>query len=251
VTSRRSSLALMGTVGVLVVVLAVRCRSARPAQARADSVVKTVTFRGARFDVVELPLDRWTVRVGWTPGGTRLADVPGAVRTNAGIFEPGFVPTGVLVSGGQTLHALEARDGRGNFFMKPNGVFVVTDLGAAVLETSEYDAGGVREATQSGPLLVRRGVLHPQLNETSNIALLRSGVGVRDGRTVVLVISRDDVNLWTFAALFRDELKCPDALYLDGVISALWAEGAGRDADLEKGPFAGVLTAEPRQLSAP
>ena len=66
------------------------------------------------------------------------------------------------------------------------------------------------------------------------------------GRTVVLVISRDDVNLWTFAALFRDELKCPDALYLDGVISALWAKDAGREADLGKGPFAGIITAAPR-----
>lgn len=75
---------------------------------------------------------------------------------------------------------------------------------------------------------------------------LRSGVGVRDASHVVLVISRENVSLWTFAALFRDELKCDDALYLDGVISGLWAEGAGRDDDLEKGPFAGVIVASPR-----
>ncbi len=90
---------------------------------------------------------------------------------------------------------------------------------------------------------MRRGVLHPQLKEGSPNRALRSGVGVRAGRTVLLAISRDDVNLWTFAALFRDELKCPDALYLDGVISALWTTDSGREADLEKGPFAGVITA--------
>jgi uncharacterized protein YigE (DUF2233 family) len=116
------------------------------------------------------------------------------------------------------------------------------------MEAREYDGGGVRDATQSGPLLVRGGALHPRFNRSSENRALRSGVGVR-GRTVVLAISRDDVNLWTFAALFRDELKCPDALYLDGVISALWAADAGREADLEKGPFAGVITATPRVLA--
>ena len=131
------------------------------------------------------------------------------------------------------------------FFLQPNGVFTVSDAGAAVVETSEFEARGVHEATQSGPLLVRRGVLHPGFKESSDNRVLRSGVGVR-GNSVVLAISRDGVNLWTFAALFRDELKCPDALYLDGFISALWAADSGRDADLEKGPFAGVLTATAR-----
>lgn len=217
----------------------------RPSASKPGSLVKTVTFQGARFDVVELPLEAWDVRVRWTPGGTRLSEVDGAVRTNAGIFEPGFTPTGLLVSGGKELRPLERREGEGNFFLLPNGVFAVSEKGAAVVEASEYAPVGVREATQSGPLLVRRGELHPLFKKNSEHRALRSGVGVR-GRTVVLVISRDDVNLWTFAALFRDELKCPDALYLDGVISALWAKDAGREADLGKGPFAGVITAAPR-----
>lgn len=217
------------------------------AHAKPNSLVKTITFRGARFDVVELPLDRFDVHLSWTKGGARLADVPGAVRTNAGIFEPGYTPTGLLVSGGTELHPLERGKGQGNFYLEPNGVFALTDQGAKVVETSEYDAKGVREATQSGPLLVRNGKLHPKFVEASENRALRSGVGVRNPQSVVLVISRDDVNLWTFASLFRDELKCNDALYLDGVISALWADGAGRDGDLtEKGPFAGILTAAPR-----
>jgi uncharacterized protein YigE (DUF2233 family) len=215
----------------------------RPAEAGDGSLVKTITFRGARFDVVELPLDQFDVTVSWTPGGTSLAQVSGAVRTNAGIFEPGFTPTGLLVSGGKELRPLERAAGAGNFFLQPNGVFALSDRGAAVIETSEYEPAGVREATQSGPLLLRRGALHPQFNEGSPNRALRSGVGVRGDRTVVLAISRDDVNLWTFAALFRDELKCSDALYLDGVISALWAADSGREPDLDKGPFAGVITA--------
>jgi uncharacterized protein YigE (DUF2233 family) len=40
-------------------------------------------------------------------------------------------------------------------------------------------------------------------------------------------------------------LECADALYLDGVISAQWVEG-GNEADLAAGPFAGMITVEPR-----
>jgi uncharacterized protein YigE (DUF2233 family) len=233
----------------LIAVLGATFLGGRPAPAQPGSLVQTVTFRDARFDVVELPLDAWDVHVRWTKGGTRLGEVEGAVRTNAGIFEPGFTPTGLLVSAGTELRPLELREGEGNFYLLPNGVFTLGVRGAAVLEASEYDGGDVRDATQSGPLLVRAGQLHPRFNQSSENRALRSGVGVR-GRTVVLVISRDDVNLWTFATLFRDQLKCPDALYLDGVISALWAADAGREADLEKGPFAGVITATPRVLGS-
>jgi hypothetical protein len=39
-------------------------------------------------------------------------------------------------------------------------------------------------------------------------------------------------------------------LYLDGVISALWAPDAGREEDLsERGPFAGIITAHPISLA--
>lgn len=231
----------------LVAFIGLRALGDKPAKASTASVVKTITFRGAKFDVVEVPLDKWTLRVDWKEDGTRLKDWNGAVRTNAGIFEPGYVPTGLLISEGEEKRPLTTRGGAGNFFMLPNGVFAVKADGTALIaETSEFSDNGVRFATQSGPLLVKKGALHPKFNQDSVNKALRSGVGVRDSKHVVIVISRDDVNLWTFASLFRDELKCPDALYLDGVISALWAENAGREADLDKGPFAGVLIASPK-----
>jgi uncharacterized protein YigE (DUF2233 family) len=243
VNARRVAIAVLGLAmggwGVQLV-------AARPAPAPSGSLVKTVTFRGARFDVVELPLAEWDVRVDWrADGGSRLKDVEGAVRTNAGIFEPRFVPTGLLISDGVELRPLETASGEGNFYLAPNGVFSLGERGAAIVETSEWKPGA-RFATQSGPLLVRRSVLHPKLTKGSSNVALRSGVGVRSPGVIVLAISRDDVNLWTFAALFRDELDCPDALYLDGAISALWAKDAGREAELEKGPFAGILSARQR-----
>jgi uncharacterized protein YigE (DUF2233 family) len=238
---------LIAVLTLLVLALGLTILLRRPGAAKSNSLVRTRTLHGARVDVVELPLDQWNVRIGWTPGGTRLSDVEGAVRTNAGIFEPGYTPTGLLVSGGKELRPLEPGKGEGNFYLLPNGVFTLGESGAAIVEASDYDARGVREATQSGPLLVRRGELHPSFKRFSDHKALRSGVGVR-GRTVVLVITRDDVNLWTLATIFRDELDCPNALYLDGVISALWAKDAGREADLSLGPFAGVITASPRGL---
>jgi uncharacterized protein YigE (DUF2233 family) len=160
--------------------------------------------------------------------------------TNAGIYEPGFVPTGLYVEEGTVLAPLNLDDGVGNFFLKPNGVFLVTDAGARVIASTEFDAvtDSVRYATQSGPLLVRDGVIHPAFRPASTNCRLRSGVGVRPDGSIVLAISNGALNFDAFARLFRDTLGAPDALYLDGGISKLYAPGLGREED---GTFAAML----------
>lgn len=160
--------------------------------------------------------------------------------TNAGIFEPGYVPTGLYVEEGATLHSLNLDDGEGNFFLKPNGVFLVTDGGPRVIAATEFDAltDSIRIATQSGPLLVRDGVIHPAFRPASTNCRVRSGVGVRPDGSVVLAISNGALNFDAFARLFRDTLGAPDALYLDGGISKLYAPGLGREQD---GTFAAIL----------
>jgi len=41
--------------------------------------------------------------------------------------------------------------------------------------------------------------------------------------------------------LFRDRLKCPDALYLDGSVSSLFVRSLGRDDERSSlGPIIGV-----------
>src|SRR5690606_21216807 len=124
--------------------------------------------------------------------------------TNAGIYEPGFIPTGLHVEDGETLVPLNTDDGRGNFFLKPNGVFVVGEDGAAVVSTEDYAAGRVpvervRYATQSGPLLVRDGALHPAFGPRSTSCRTRTGVGVTEDGQVVLAVSNGAVNLYDFA----------------------------------------------------
>ncbi|MBL8917336.1 MAG: phosphodiester glycosidase family protein [Myxococcaceae bacterium] len=211
----------------------------------AGSLARRVELNGVSFDVVELSLDRYQLAlVGGDGQGRKLSEVDGALRTNAGIFEPDFTPTGLLVRDGLTVRPLNRAAGEGNFFLRPNGVFQLDARGARVLETSEYTGEGVTLATQSGPLLLHRGAVHPAFKPSSANRVIRSGVGVRDARTVVFVISRDLVTLYDFAVLFRDQLGCPDALYLDGIISGQWTEGLELDADT--GPFAGILTATAR-----
>ncbi|MET0625507.1 MAG: phosphodiester glycosidase family protein [Pyrinomonadaceae bacterium] len=162
---------------------------------------------------------------------------------NAGMFRPDFSPVGLLVQGGREVSPLNLSDGDGNFFLKPNGVFLVSDSGARIVESTGYPAlaRGVRLATQSGPLLVRNGVLHPALNAESTSRLLRNGVGV-SGETVFFVISEQPVNFHEMATYFRDELHCPNALYLDGVVSGLYSTDLQRnDSTVDLGPIIGVV----------
>ena len=162
---------------------------------------------------------------------------------NAGMFEPDLSPVGLLVQDGQQVSPLNLSDGSGNFFLKPNGVFFVSESGPGIVESTEYPAlaQGVRLATQSGPLLVRNGVLHPAINAASTSRLLRNGVGI-SGNTIMFVISEQPVNFYELAIYFRDELHCADALYLDGVVSSLYSTELQRnDSSVDLGPIIGVL----------
>ncbi|WP_432727237.1 phosphodiester glycosidase family protein [Variovorax sp. W6] len=163
---------------------------------------------------------------------------------NAGMYHEDFSPVGLLVRDGREESPLNLADGAGNFFLKPNGVFLVSDAGPRVIESSEYPAlaKGVRLATQSGPLLLRRGVVHPAFIPHSDSRKIRNGVGVI-GHTAIFVISEVPVNFHEFALYFRDVLHCRDALYLDGTVSALHSPSLHRsDFVRELGPILGVAS---------
>ncbi|MEK1891489.1 MAG: phosphodiester glycosidase family protein [Phyllobacterium sp.] len=143
---------------------------------------------------------------------------------NAGMYEPDMTPVGRYVEDGRTIAPLNTRDGEGNFYMKPNGVFFIRlDGTPGVLPTEAYanSATDVRMATQSGPMLVIDGKVHPRFEPNGTSRFIRNGVGVRDANTIVLAISTEPVSLGRFARLFRDELACANALFFDGMISAL------------------------------
>jgi uncharacterized protein YigE (DUF2233 family) len=162
---------------------------------------------------------------------------------NAGMFEPDYSPVGLFVASAREWAPLNLASGHGNFFMKPNGVFYLTTAGPRIVESSKYTANiaDVLLATQSGPLLVEHGAIHPAFSATSRSKVIRNGVGVT-GSTAVFVISNEPVSFHELASYFRGVLKCEDALYLDGVVSGLYLPKQGRrDSTVDLGPIIGVV----------
>ena len=87
--------------------------------------------------------------------------------------------------------------------------------------------GAATLPTHSGPLLVNPGQRHPAFRESLANRHIRNAGGVDADGLISLAISADPVHCHESAPLFRDELGCPDALFLDGVSSQLHAPGLG------------------------
>ena len=98
-------------------------------------------------------------------------------------------------------------------------------------------------ATQSGPMLVMNGRLHPRFNRGSTSLKLRSGVGVRADGKVIFAIFQEAVSFDSFARLFRDGQSCPNALFLDGgSVSSLYAPTLNHSGNvLPLGPMLAVF----------
>lgn len=165
---------------------------------------------------------------------------------NAGMYHPDFTPVGLYVSDGVSQHDLVTAGGGGNFGMLPNGVFCTG--GARPYQVIESRAFAratpeCRIATQSGPMLVIDGALHPRFLVDSDSRYVRNGVGVSaDGQTAWFAISDRAVTFHEFGRLFRDGLGARDALYFDGSISRLYAPSLGRaDFGRRLGPIIGYV----------
>ncbi len=173
------------------------------------------------------------------PEGERLV-----FAMNAGMYHLDRSPVGLHVENGQEITPIVTAAGPGNFGMRPNGVFCVSDR-FAVIESRAFTKAppDCRYASQSGPMLVIDGDLHPRFLPDSRSRYIRNGVGVsKDGKTAYFAISDRPVTFYDFARLFRDGLEVPNALYFDGSISRLYAPSVGR-ADLGRvmGPIIGLV----------
>jgi uncharacterized protein YigE (DUF2233 family) len=228
-----------------------------PARAQSPAPCAPVRFEDASFTVCAFDARRDDIRLYWkNPAGRPLGGFAGLAdmlkaqgrqlrfAMNGGMFEEDLSPVGLFVEDGKQKHRADTRDGASNFHLKPNGVFYLGEGGAAgVMETSRFVSGGpiARYATQSGPMLVIDGRIHPKIRPTGTSAKIRNGVGVREGAIVVFAISDAPVTFYAFARLFRDALNCPNALFLDGSVSSLFAPDLKRDDALSPlGPIIGV-----------
>jgi uncharacterized protein YigE (DUF2233 family) len=167
-----------------------------------------------------------------------------AFAMNAGMYHHDLSPVGLYVEDGVETARLITADGPGNFGLLPNGVFCVAE-GFRVVESRAFKAESpaCRYATQSGPMLVIDGALHPRFLASSDSYNYRNGVGAsEDGQTAYFLISNDLVNFHSFARYFRDVLGVKNALFLDGSISRLYAPALERhDAGFPMGPMVGVV----------
>ncbi|KFE34034.1 phosphodiester glycosidase family protein [Thioclava atlantica] len=163
---------------------------------------------------------------------------------NAGMYHPDRAPVGLFVEDGQELHRIVTSEGPGNFGLLPNGVFCIGET-FAVIESRAFaaDPPACRYASQSGPMLVIDGDLHPKFLADGTSKHIRNGVGVsEDGQTAWFAISDQPVTFHAFARLFRDELGARNALYFDGKVSRLTVPSQGReDLGLPMGPIVALI----------
>ena len=165
---------------------------------------------------------------------------------NAGMYHDDRAPVGHYVENGQEVMRVISSAGPGNFGLLPNGILCLRAGRADVFETLDYvaHAPDCTFATQSGPMLVIDGELHPRFLPDSTSRYIRNGVGTTaDGTRAVFAISNNTVTFHEFGSLFRDGLGLPNALFLDGNISRLYAPDLGRDDfGFALGPIVGAVT---------
>lgn len=139
---------------------------------------------------------------------------------NGGMYTRENAPQGLFIENGTQHTKLDTASGSGNFYLKPNGVFYITaDNRAGICKTEDFKSiSGVRVATQSGPMLLISGEIHPAFKKGSVNLNIRNGVGVLPDNRVVFLMSKVEINFFDFAEAFK-AMGCRNALYLDGFVS--------------------------------
>ncbi|MFM7404024.1 MAG: phosphodiester glycosidase family protein [Erythrobacter sp.] len=176
-----------------------------------------------------------------------------AFAMNGGMYGSDLKPIGYYVQSGNRLKELNRGEGEGNFYMKPNGVFFGDGgSGWRVLGSNTFFnsvADRPQFGTQSGPLLLVDGKLHPEIQDDGPSKAIRNGVAVDAAGKAHFVISDAPVSFGVLARFFRDTLKVSNALYLDGQVSSLWDPATGRQDKGRVGPI--IVVTKRQETPAP
>ncbi len=240
--------------------------SATPTQALGPSACKNVTFEAV--PLTHCVADPAQHRIGMAnlgadkqPFGSLAAFAASvdpatiAFAINGGMYGDDLKPIGYYVEKGERGAELNrsegakegAKEAAGNFYMKPNGVFFGSGGGWRVLGSNTFfNSVGERPefGTQSGPMLLVEGKLHPEIQDDGPSKAIRNAVGVDAAGKAHFVISDAPVSFGQLARYFRDTLKVSNALYLDGAVSSLWDPAGGRKDGGRVGPIIVVTKRE-------
>ena len=137
------------------------------------------------------------------------------------MYDENYKPKGLYIENGIVLSPIDRKDkGYGNFYLSPNGIFYIKNSGKAFVKetTSVKDYKNIKYATQSGPMLVIEGNIHPKFTKGSKHTNIRNGVGILPNGNVLFAMSKEKINLYDFALYFKKN-GCKNALYLDGFVS--------------------------------
>ncbi len=161
---------------------------------------------------------------------------------NGGMYLKDRSPQGLYVENGKILKEIDTvRQAYGNFYMQPNGIFYITkDKKAFVCSSSDYKNKDILFATQSGPMLLINGKMHPRFIKGSNNLNIRNGVGILPDGKILFVMSKEKVNFYDFATFFQSQ-ACENALYLNGFVSKTYLP---KENWIDTGGNFGVLIAE-------
>lgn len=220
------------------------------------------TYSACRIEPQALTDSRYSLQLFWqSPHSTQplltfdklLAALPTEqtlnFAMNAGMYNEHYAPIGYTVIQGKEVRALNLKSGGGNFHLLPNGVMWWDKSGKVQITEShaldeQLNNGAAQPwyATQSGPMLVIDNEIHPQFNPNSTSLKLRNGAGVCTDGSIQFVNSETPVSFYQFASLFKDHLKCPNALFLDGgIASALYAPSLDKQDKKEMGVMIGLV----------
>lgn len=172
-----------------------------------------------------------------------LPDKP-VMLMNGGMYHTDLDAVGLYVEDRKEHQKVSTKGGWGNFHLLPNGVFWGKGGKFSVTETKTFIKQNPKPdfATQSGPMLVINGKLHPRFLKNSDSRKIRNGVGVsKDGKRLHFAISHQGISFWNFGTLFSDELKTHNALFLDGTVSALRSDGFTQGGWRSLGPMIAVF----------
>ena len=248
-------------VSILMTALVVSACTDSPASLETDAgdrVCSEITHNGTPYTVCKFSVTEHRIRLFHSDGDDepyrqfttldRELDEQGQTlifAMNGGMYHDDRSPVGFFRDEFGDRATVNTNDGPGNFHLKPNGVFWIGETEAGLHESQTYLDLEIDPvyATQSGPMLVIDGALHPGLNPDGTSHRRRNGVGVSaDGQTVYFAISDGAVTFHDFATLFRDEIGVPNALFLDGQVSRIYAPELSRyELGADLGPIVGVV----------